>query len=60
MKSKREGWAGGVSVKIKSKTAYGDEWHGLWREGSKDGRLRKQLENSLKLVKDAEERLRQS
>ena len=60
MQSQMDGLAACVSVLIQSQAASVDALHGLLSEGSNYGRLRTQLETSLKLVKDAEERLRQS
>ena len=49
-----------VSVLIQSQVSSVDALNGLLSEGSNYGRLRTQLETSLKLVKAAEVRLRQS
>ena len=60
MQSQMDGLAACVSVLIQSQTASVAALHGLLSEGSNYGNLRRQLETSLKLVKAAEERLRQS
>ncbi len=60
MQSQMDGLAACVSVLIQSQTASVAALHGLLNEGSNYARLRTQLETSLKLVKAAEERLRQS
>ena len=60
MQSQMDGLAACVSVLIQSQTASVVALHGLLSEGSNYGKLRTQLETSLKLVKAAEERLRQS
>ena len=60
MQNQMDGLAACVSVLIQSQTASVAALHSLLNEGSNYGRLRTQLETSLKLVKDAEERLRQS
>lgn len=60
MQSQMDGLAACVSVLIQSQTASVAALHGLLSEGSNYGKLRTQLETSLKLVKAAEERLRQS
>jgi hypothetical protein len=60
MQSQMDGLAACVSVLIQSQTASVAALHGLLNEGSNYGRLRTQLETSLKLVKAAEVRLRQS
>ena len=60
MQSQLDGLAACVSVLIQSQTASVDALNGLLNEGSNYGRLRTQLETSLKLVKAAEESLRQS
>ena len=60
MQSQMDGLAACVSVLIQSQTASVAALNGLLSEGSNYGRLRTQLETSLKLVKAAEERLRRS
>jgi hypothetical protein len=60
MQSQMDGLAACVSVLIQSQTASVAALHGLLSAGSNYGKLRTQLESSLKLVKAAEERLRQS
>ena len=60
MQSQMDGLAACVSVLIQSQTASVAALHGLLSEGSNYGNLRTQLETSLKLVKAAEERLRQN
>lgn len=60
MQNQMDGLAACVSVLIQSQVASVAALHGLLNEGSNYGRLRTQLETSLKLVKAAEERLRQS
>ena len=60
MQNQLDGLAACVSVLIQSQTASVAALHGLLSEGSNYGNLRRQLETSLKLVKSAEERLRQS
>ena len=60
MQNQMDGLAACVSVLIQSQTASVAALHGLLSEGSNYGNLRTQLETSLKLVKAAEERLRQS
>lgn len=60
MESQMDGLAACVSVLIQSQTESVAALHGLLNEGSNYGRLRTQLETSLKLVKAAEERLRDS
>ncbi len=60
MQNQMDGLAACVSVLIQSQTASVAALHGLLSEGSNYARLRTQLETSLKLVKAAEERLRQS
>tara|TARA_R110001599_G_scaffold266797_2_gene467644 strand:- start:260 stop:562 length:303 start_codon:yes stop_codon:yes gene_type:complete len=60
IQNQMDGLAVCVSVLIQSQTASVVALHGLLNEGSNYGKLRKQLETSLKLVKAAEERLRQS
>jgi hypothetical protein len=59
MKSQMDGLAACVSVLIQSQVASVAALNGLLSEGSNYGRLRTQLETSLKLVKAAEERLKQ-
>ena len=60
MQSQMDGLAACVSVLIQSQTASVAALHGLLSAGSNYGKLRTQLESSLKLVKAAEERLSQS
>ncbi|WP_235851844.1 hypothetical protein [Litorivita pollutaquae] len=60
LQSQMDGLAACVSVLIQSQVASVDALNGLLSEGSNYGKLRTQLETSLKLVKAAEERLRQS
>ena len=60
MQNQMDGLAACVSVLIQSQVASESALHGLLSEGQSYGRLRTQLETSLKLVKAAEERLRQS
>jgi hypothetical protein len=60
MQSQMDGLAACVSVLIQSQTASVAALHGLLNEGSNYGNLRRQLETSLKLVKAAEERLKQN
>ena len=60
MQSQLDGLAACVSVLIQSQTASVAALHGLLSEGSNYWNLRTQLETSLKLVKAAEERLRQN
>ena len=60
MQNQMDGLAACVSVLIQSQTASVAALHGLLNEGSNYGKLRMQLETSLRLVKAAEERLRQS
>ena len=60
MQSQMDGLAACVSVLIQSQVASVAALHGLLSEGQSYGRLRTQLETSLKLVRAAEERLRQS
>ena len=60
IQNQMDGLAACVSVLIQSQTASVVALHGLLNEGSNYGNLRRQLETSLKLVKAAEERLRQS
>ena len=60
MQSQMDGLAACVSVLIQSQTASVAALHGLLSADSNYGKLRTQLESSLKLVKAAEERLRQS
>ncbi len=60
VQSQMDGLAACVSVLIQSQAASVDALNGLLSEGSNYGRLHTQLETSLKLVKAAEERLRQS
>ena len=60
MQSQMDGLAACVSVLIQSQTASVAALNGLLSEGSNYGQLRTQLETSLKLVKAAEVRLRQS
>ena len=60
MQSQMDGLAACVSVLIQSQVASESALHGLLSEGQSYGRLRTQLETSLKLVKAAEERLRPS
>ena len=60
IRGKLNGLAACVSVLFQSQTASVAALHGLLSEGSNYGKLRTQLETSLKLVKAAEERLRQS
>ena len=60
MQSQMDGLAVCVSVLIQSQTASVAALNGLLSEGSSYGKLRTQLETSLKLAKAAEERLRQS
>ena len=60
MQNQMDGLVACVSVLIQSQTASVAALHGLLNEGSNYGSLRRQLETSLKLVKAAEERLRQS
>ena len=60
IRGKLNGLAACVSVLIQSQTASVAALHGLLSEGSNYGNLRRQLETSLKLVKAAEERLKQS
>ena len=60
IQSQMDGLAACVSVLIQSQTASVAALHGLLSEGSNYERLRTQLETSLKLVKAAEERLRQN
>jgi hypothetical protein len=60
MQSQMDGLAACVSVLIQSQTASVDALNGLLSEGRSYETLRTQLETSLKLVKAAEERLRQN
>ena len=60
MQSQMDGLGACVSVLIQSQVASVAALHGLLSEGSNYERLRTQLETSLKLVRAAEERLRQS
>ena len=60
MQSQMDGLAACVSVLIQSQTASVAALDGLLNEGSNYAKLRTQLETSLKLVKAAEVRLRQS
>jgi hypothetical protein len=60
IRGKLNGLAACVSVLIQSQVASVAALSGLLSEGSSYGTLRTQLETSLKLVKAAEERLRQS
>ena len=59
MQSQMDGLAACVSVLIQSQVASVAALSGLLSEGSNYGRLRTQLEMSLKLVKAAEARLKQ-
>ncbi len=60
MQSQMDGLAACVSVLIQSQTASVDALNGLLSEGSNYGKLRTQLETSLKLVKAAETQLKQN
>ena len=60
MQSQINGLAACVSVLIQSQTASVDALHGLLSEGQSYGRLRTQLETSLKLVKAAERQLNET
>ena len=60
IQSQMDGLAACVSVLIQSQVASVDALNGFLSEGSSYGKLRTQLENSLKLVKAAEARLRQN
>ena len=60
MQSQMDGLAACVSVLIQSQTASVDALNGLLSEGSSYGKLRKQLETSLKLVKAAERQLNET
>ena len=60
MQSQMDGLAACVSALIQSQTASVAALNGLLSEGQSYGRLRTQLETSLKLVKAAEEKLRRS
>ena len=60
MQSQMDGLAACVSVLIQSQTASVAALHGLLNEGQSYGKLRAQLETSLKLVKAAEKQLKQS
>ena len=55
-----DGLAACVSVLIQSQTASVDALNGLLNEGQSYGRLRTQLETSLKLVKAAERQLNET
>jgi len=60
MQSQMDGLAACVSVLIQSQVASVDALNGLLSEGRSYGRLRTQLETSLKLVKAAEKQLKQN
>ena len=60
MQSQMDGLAACVSVLIQSQVASVAALHGLLSEGSNYGKLRTQLETSLKLVKAAERQLKQN
>jgi hypothetical protein len=60
MQSQMDGLAACVLVLIQSQTASVAALHGLLSEGSNYGKLRTQLETSLKLVKVAERQLKQN
>ena len=60
MQSQMDGLAACVSVLIQSQTASVDALNGLLNEGQSYGRLRTQLETSLKLVKAAERQLNET
>ena len=60
IRGKLNGLAACVSVLIQSQVASVAALHGLLSEGSNYGKLRTQLETSLKLVKAAEKQLKQN
>lgn len=60
MQGQMEGLADCVSVLIQSQTASLDALNGLLSEGQSYGKLRTQLETSLKLVKAAERQLNET
>ena len=60
MQNQMDGLAACVSVLIQSQVASVAALHGLLSEGSNYGRLRTQLETSLKLVKVAERQLNET
>ena len=60
MQSQMDGLVACVSVLIQSQVASVDALNGLLSEGQSYGRLRTQLETSLKLVKTAERQLNET